>query len=712
MRRLTITLLAVSLLTAGCVVDTGETTTTTGEVTTSVTSPASVTTTTVPAAAPINLRPVPPFADFPEIPLLGDDPAYAGPVTPTSLDGVLWADHVPEGASDLLTANGFVIVEGRIGQFHEAYSHVDFSARQPLFVTADAAYHYWHLAFAKALRDTEQLVLLPILEEFAVTLNEVATADADDFRGTSGEVEANRVLRYSELLLALLELREGPHSDEVESELALIRDHLDFAVSPTTGAEADYSLYRPRGHYTRTPQLTRYFLAMSSLGQTGFLLSEPEQVKTGLMLARAITGSDDLTRMWTQIYEPTAFLVGLADDFTPAEMTAAADAVDADWRQSPDKIDEAFVTDLVAELNSMRQVAIDPERASMRVMGARFVLDSFVLDQLVYPNVASYEGDTAIGRFEGSPLDVAASFGSDWAYQRQVEAGVPAEYPDYDPQLEKMTDLVADRTMDQWAGTVYDGWLYALQPMWSRHGAAYPDFMQTEAWAAKAHNTGFGSYTELKHDTLLYAKQAFAEGETPLAPAEPRHWVEPEPVVYARLAAVANLMRAGLEGRELLASDVGDVLDRLIEMYRRFERLARDELAGAPISADDNLWLETVGSRFELIWLLAGEDIEESGAQTGGFPESPNDIAAVIADIMSNPWEALEVGTGYIDRIYVLVPNDQGVFQVARGGVYSYYEFWVPRDQRLTDEEWRQMLVAGTQPDRPEWMTPYLVTEP
>jgi hypothetical protein len=711
-KRLTVTLLAVSLSMAGCVTDTGDTTTTTGQVTTSATSPAPVTTTTVPAPSPINLRAVAPFADFPEIPLLGEDPAYAGPVTPTSLDGVLWADHVPDGASGLLTTNGFVIVEGRIGQFHEAYSHVDFSARQPLFVTTDAAYHYWHLAFAKALRDTEQLVLLPILEEFAVTLNEVAAADADVFRGTSGGVEANRVLRYSELLLALLELRDGPHLDEVESELALIRDHLDFAVSPTTGAEADYSLFRPRGHYTRTPQLTRYFLAMSSLGQTGFLLSESEQVRTGLMLARAITGSDDLTRMWTQIYEPTAFLVGLADDFTPAEMAAAADAIDADWRQSPDVIDDGFVADLVAELSSRRQVAIDPERASMRVMGARFVLDSFILDQLVYPNVAFYEGDTATGRFEGSPLDVAASFGSDWAYQRQVEAGVPAEYPDYDPQLEKMTDLVADRTMDQWAGTVYDGWLYALQPMWSRHGAAYPDFIQTEAWAAKAHNTGFGSYTELKHDTLLYAKQAFAEGETPLAPAEPRHWVEPEPVVYARLAAVANLMRAGLEGRELLASDVGDVLDRLIEMYRRFERLARDELAGAPISADDNLWLETIASRFELIWLLAGEDIEESGAQTGGFPESPNDMAAVIADIMSNPWEALEVGTGYIDRIYVLVPNDQGVFQVARGGVYSYYEFWVPRDQRLTDEEWRQSLVDGTQPDRPEWMTPYLVAEP
>jgi hypothetical protein len=187
--------------------------------------------------------------------------------------------------------------------------------------------------------------------------------------------------------------------------------------------------------------------------------------------------------------------------------------------------------------------------------------------------------------------------------------------------------------------------------------------------------------------------------------------VEPEPVVYARLAAVANLMREGLDDRGLLAPDVGDVLDRLIEMYGTFERLARDELAGASISTEDNLWLETIASRFELIWLLAGEDIEESGAQTGGFAESPNDIAAVIADIMSNPAQALEVGTGYIDRIYVLVPNDEGAFQVARGGVYSYYEFWVPRDQRLTDEEWRQALAAGTQPDRPAWTSVFLVRE-
>ena len=63
----------------------------------------------------------------------------------------------------------------------------------------------------------------------------------------------------------------------------------------------------------------------------------------------------------------------------------------------------------------------------------------------------------------------------------------------------------------------------------------------------------------------------------------------------------------------------------------------------------------------------------------------------------------LEIGTGRIDRIYVLVPDDQGNFQVAVGGVYSYYEFLNPPGQRLTDEEWRACSTTDKAPARPSW---------
>ena len=692
MRRPFVMSLLVAILLGACTGAGGDSTTgqttTTGEPT--------------PVTTPVGLRPVTPFASFPEVPLLADAPEYAGPDTPSSLNGVLWADRVPEQASRLLAAQGFVVVESDYGQFHEAYSDVAMSARQPLFVTTDAAYHYWHLAFAKALRDTEQQVLLPILEQFAVALNQAAAADSVTYEGTAISSVANRVLRFSELLLAILELDGGPFSPEVEAELLLIQEHLAVAESPTTAASVDYTLFEPRGHYTSSPELTRYFQAMSALGLTAFQLSDLDQTRTGLMLAKAITANADLTRMWEELYEPTAFLVGLADDYTPFEVVAATDIASPGWRDDPALVaDDSTIEAVISTMFGLRAVGIDPDLASIRVMGVRFVLDSYILDQLVEPNVD--------GRLQGSPLDIAASFGSTWAYQQHVETGLPDTYPDYDSQLKELTDLLAARNIGEWAATVYDGWLYAIQPVWNPHGAAYPDFMQTPAWSAKAHNAGFGSYTELKHDTILYAKQAFAEGETPPVPAEPRHWVEPEPVVYARLAAVARLLSRGLGDRDLLADDVAQILEELAAMYDRFERLALDELAGRAISQDDNEWLEAIGSRFELIWLLAAEGGGAGQATTGGFPESPNDISAVVADIMSNPSEALEIGTGYVDRIYVLVPNDDGRFQVARGGVYSFYEFWVPRDRRVTDEEWRQMLADGDAPARPSWTAAFLV---
>ena len=93
-------------------------------------------------------------------------------------------------------------------------------------------------------------------------------------------------------------------------------------------------------------------------------------------------------------------------------------------------------------------------------------------------------------------------------------------------------------------------------------------------------------------------------------------------------------------------------------------------------------------------------------------------MSGLIVDIMSNPENTLEIGTGLVALIYVLVPNDSGVFQLARGGVYSFYEFWVPRGERMTDEEGQMLFVdewGGRQeggegpPDRPEWIQPYVV---
>lgn len=50
-----------------------------------------------------------------------------------------------------------------------------------------------------------------------------------------------------------------------------------------------------------------------------------------------------------------------------------------------------------------------------------------------------------------------------------------------------------------------------LATLFINGGNSIPYFMEDPLYQNKLLNTFLGSYTELKHDTLLYVKQAYAE---------------------------------------------------------------------------------------------------------------------------------------------------------------------------------------------------------
>jgi Protein of unknown function (DUF3160) len=718
MRRLCILLTAVAMVVGACSGDSAETTTTTPTVPgntvapATTTAPAPTTTTGTTTTAPPGGGPAVPgaFASFRIVPLLGDATAYPGPPLPDTLDDVLAPDWLTPSTAEAaaLLEQGFVVVPADYRQFQHAYASYLYEG-QTFFVTTDAGYHFMHLAFSKVLRDLEQDTLLPILEELVTGLVDASRAQAAELAGTDLADAASRAQQLYEAAAVLLGLDVGTIGPLAEQEVALAMAATELTESPTTSFDdcvpisslvncVDYSLFKPRGHYTRTDDLERYFRAMSMLGQASFFTHDADSLRVGVLAARPLVADAAFTRSWQLVYEPTAFLVGLADDYTPYELAAAADVLVPGWPFDPSPFaDAAVVEDLAAALEAQRPVEIDPENAAMRIMGVRLVLDSYVYDQLRYPNV----GEPDDRRVYTTTLDLAAVFGSELAY-RELEAAGERHYLHFDEQYALMQALVDGRTADDWARTVYDAWLYAMEPMLVPHGAAFPDFMQTPAWEAKGLQTGLGSYTELKHDTILYAKQSFAvEGgfEPPAEP--PRHWVEPDPVAWERMASVVRLLQEGLVDRSLvIAGDDADTLmDDVATMLERMARIAGDELAGAPISAADNDWLEGIGSVFEVLWIQSS-DWDEALA----MPSADDTDAALVADIMRSTLAYLEIGTGRIDRIMVLVPNDNGTFQVAVGGVYSYYEFWREESLgRLTDEEWRALLDAGGAPERPAW---------
>ena len=300
-----------------------------GEVASPSASPSPcVTSPTVTASPPSDIITLPGatvlFAELTNVPLFGTNaPPYAGPPTPDSLNGVQMAPVVEATLEDpairaALLENGFVVVPSGNLLFHFAYQGNVYEG-WPVFVTTDVAYHTWHLVFDKVLRTLEQEVLLPKLETLVGGLARAAQYQTTELGGTPLADAAYRVEQLYGVAAAELGIPGAIFGSLGEQEKALIDAHNATEASPLVGGKIDYSLFTPRGHYTRNADLERFFVAMSVLGQLAFCLPGTmdcpglEPARMSILASRLLAQDPELVELWRQIYEPTAFLVGLAD---------------------------------------------------------------------------------------------------------------------------------------------------------------------------------------------------------------------------------------------------------------------------------------------------------------------------------------------------------------------------------------------------------------
>ena len=188
------------------------------------------------------------------------------------------------------------------------------------------------------------------------------------------------------------------------------------------------------------------------------------------------------------------------------------------------------------------------------------------------------------------------------------------------------------------------------------------------------------------------------------------------PQFFARLAALTEMTRSGMQSRGLLNEIDATSLDTLETLARSLQTMAEKELRSEPLTEDEYTTLRFYGGQLETLTMAAaGSGMEDPLARRYMEEEPP---AAVIADVPTNPGPppvALEEAVGRVNPIYVVVPiveaDGSPYLQVARGGVFSYYEFPWPIADRLTDEKWRGMLDDGSAPPPPEWTASFLVGE-
>ena len=336
-----------------------------------------------------------------------------------------------------------------------------------------------------------------------------------------------------------------------------------------TCKEIDFSQFRPRGHYANDEQLSNYFRAMMWLGRIEVYLLAPQNTDSSgfcppqtfsdiqrqtidAVLITELMNLAEVNLLYDEIEEIISFFVGEQDNVTPqnlqtviedAELTTAQALLDSvtllNFQSLLMENSFAFqrIQSQILYHDPFSTESVQPASAFM-LFGQRYIIDSYVTSQVVYDKII-YE-NRFICRLFPSTLDVLFTLGNDAAGQLLVDE---LDTYHYATNLSALRYLVDSYDEEFWTSSIYNMWLNAiraLNPPKTRDDL--PSFMQTAGWWQQKMNTQLASWTELRHDNLLYAKPSYTSG---IGCSYPYGYVEPIPEFYRRL----NTLSTGGRGK-------------------------------------------------------------------------------------------------------------------------------------------------------------------
>jgi len=636
----------------------------------------------------------------------------------------LWQFYgITEGElGEKLAKNGFVVAGDAGSEFFQIYETNRYG-QIPNFVTVDSLMHTYHLYFSLLLKNIERDYLSDSLIKLSDRMLDSSLEQYDRLKGSEWESAAKRNVAFFTVGAKLLS-DDTTVSEDVEKTVMTELDRIDSAdgiyISEITGDEEDYTQYIPRGYYEGDERLERYFRAMMWYGRIHFKQDEEDLDRSALLITKALADDEEAAGLWEAVYTVTAFFAGAGDDMGVCEYAPLISEIygeKTDVRGLIGTQEEfakfhAETAQMPAPVINSIPIYEDEDNVirGFRFMGQRFTIDATIMQNLIYSRVEKNgAGDR---RMLPDVLDVPAALGSDVAL-RILEEGGASEYSGYKENMSKLRAELSKENDTLWSASLYSGWLHTLRPLLDEKGEGYPVFMQSEEWAKKDLECFAGSFTELKHDTILYSKQSYAEmgggyDEEP----DDRGYVEPEPLVYERFISLADMTAQGLKKYGMLSDAEEENLSRLSQIAELLLTISNKELQNEVLTEEEYDFIRGYGGNIEHFWYEAAKD----GVQQD-FIAAQECPAAIVADVATDPnGTILEMATGSPSTITVVVMVD-GKIKLARGSVYSFYQFPWPMDDRLTDTKWRQML--GIQPDsdgnysrdcsveKPEWTESY-----
>ena len=623
---------------------------------------------------------------------------------------------------NMLGRNGFAIVPAEHNQLFHVYEKNDY-ADFPSFVTTDLYLQLFHLYFDCVLRDVEEKHLDSLMIVFSSQMEaEMKTLTS------SQDAEIKAAAEFGQAWFAvaswLFSHDKAPASAATlnvpEAYTKMVMEEITKAFDAENGYSDmleyfpseemfGYSLFRPRGHYTRSKVCSRYFRGMMWLQTAHFGTNKPSKMKQIALIANVFNQQPKLRAIYNKVSEPITYLMGTPDNVTLIQVANRIKEMGLPIEQLLSSRKEmANLTKDIEDI-AKRQMRIELKKTR----GSKYVVD--IMPQRYQPDAEALITTTD----QDSPVSLRpCPKGLDW----MAVMGLPGAERILIDELKEtqrwagfpkaLTTARKKAATTPWDACVANQWMYTLQSLGDT-AQSLPYFMQSPQWQKKNLNTALASWAELKHDAILYAKQPMlAEcGDGGPEPPVVKGYVEPNVKFWEKAIALVTRMDKVLTTYNLQTEKAKAVYERIKEMAEFCRDISKKELNGGKITDEEYNQIEIIGSTVENISL---ELVSEDNEMLQGWSDvvSTDKKVAVVADVFTASGENVAIndkcvlyeGVGPAYEIYVVVEID-GSLYLTRGAVFSYREFTrLMSDPRMTDEEWQQELKKSPTGGTPSWM--------
>ena len=446
----------------------------------------------------------------------------------------------------------------------------------PLFITSDSLLNAFHVLYEESVLrlETANARRLPLLlrhlwdhlDEAAAEfkeppeLMEAAKRRARVIVGTALRLLENEAAEMKPGVAALV-------AEEVAKvQAAKVTEKPAWLGPPDPGFLAlDYSRFRPRGFYTKSEDLERYFRAVAWLQAIPFRVSKDEELLSVLILAFANVKKGPHENV-ADLSERLAFFrcfrefVGTGDDWDLLEAQSFSTTRPlADYRkhyvkETPAGQEAPQINDLVRFAPTNPAEVAEP---NFRILSAYRTPDAVLFHRTT--DIRTFGFDRTLP----SGLDVATALGSSYARSKVT-------FKD----REKLLRTIDEAKVLFKGSSLYFGYLDCLAALLDEPEPDAPDFMRAEPWQAKSCQTVLGAWAQLRHTWALQAKQSVTYLCMSILPPG---FVEPEPEFFSRMARLAERTSDCLEEAGALRLDGATVAEEFRDLAGWLEREGFDK---------------------------------------------------------------------------------------------------------------------------------------